>query len=366
MDYRTLIQVLKNPPSLKRPVILPDFFLDHFVVQGNLEAFIKGLRGLAEQGGGNMMGSTQMIRRGGNSTNTAAALYALGANPVLIATTDEQGKRLLESLTFGGFELSHVHTDGSLSATVSIEVEHEGRRVNLMVSDSGSASSFDFSHLDEYDLSAITDSGLVAIMNLNHNSRAYEFAKDLLGFVKTNSEAITFMDLGDPSNNPKMLVPIMRDVVSKGYVDVFGMNENESAWIAWAIDEGKSKWRDGIKDPRTWLSTAEFVSEELGVKIDLHTPFYSASIIGAHVIGYPSFPAESRVLCGAGDAWNAGDIFGILSGLDVMDRLILANAVASLYVSAGTAEHPTTNDVIEFLKRNPKTSADATKLLKLK
>lgn len=366
MDYRTLIQVLKNPPSFKHPVILPDFFLDHFVIQGKLEEFIKGLRSLAEQGGGNMLGSTQMIRRGGNSANTAAALYALGASPVLIATTDEQGKRLLQSLTSSGLDLSHVHTDGSLSATVSLEVEHEGRRVNLMVSDSGSASSFDFTQLNEADLSAIADSGLVAIMNLNHNSRAYEFTKDLLGYVRTNSEAVTFMDFGDPSNNPSMLEPIMHDVVSKGYVDVFAMNENESAWIAWAIDGHKSRWRDGIKDPETWLSTAEFVSEELSIAVDFHTPFYSASIAGGRVIGCPAFPAESRVLCGAGDAWNAGDIWGLLSGLEVMDRLVLANAVASLYVSAGTAEHPTTDDVIEFLEQNPRTSDGATKLLKLK
>ena len=47
-----------------------------------------GLRRLADQGGGNLLGNNQLIRRGGNSVNTASALFAMGIDPCLIVTTE--------------------------------------------------------------------------------------------------------------------------------------------------------------------------------------------------------------------------------------------------------------------------------------
>jgi sugar/nucleoside kinase (ribokinase family) len=70
-------------------------------------------------------------------------------------------------------------------------------------------------------------------------------------------------------------------------------------------------------------------------------------------------------VCGAGDAWNAGDIYGTLLELPAMDRLILANAVASLYVSSTSATHPQLAGIVEFLESVPSLSRDGTKLLKV-
>jgi len=54
---------------------------------------------------------------------------------------------------------------------------------------------------------------------------------------------------------------------------------------------------------------------------------------------------------GAGDAWNAGNIFGDALGLPDSCRLTLANAVAGFYVSSLTAEHPTLPKLIEFCNK---------------
>lgn len=363
---KNLLQVMKNPPPLKQAAILPDFFLDHFLIAGSFEDFINGLRTMAEQGGGNLMGTTQFVRRGGNSVNTASALHTLGVTPRLIVTTDAYGKRLLESLLDPGLSLENVHENGSLSSTVSIEVEYEGRRVNLMASDSGSAAHFAFDDLTEADLQAISDCGLVALENLNHNSEATNLARDLFEYVRSKGDAITFMDTGDPSNDPDKIIQLAKEVVSQGYVDVLSLNENESAWFAWAISGKDNKWRDTVKEPQRWLSTAQFIATEMNVQIDLHTPHFSASIRGDNVVSVPSFAVDSKILCGAGDAWSAGDIFGLLSNLETKERLMLANAVAALYVSIGTANHPSRKDVMDFLKRKPAVSAEGTKLLKLK
>ena len=68
---------------------------------------------------------------------------------------------------------------------------------------------------------------------------------------------------------------------------------------------------------------------------------------------------------GAGDAWNAGDIWGLIADIAHQDRLILANAVASLYVSSKDAQHPTKEDVILYLNSKPPLSGHGKKLLKL-
>jgi sugar/nucleoside kinase (ribokinase family) len=183
LDYARLIKALENPVDVGRPVILPDFYVDHFVIAGSFDEFIDGLTRLAKQGGGNLLGNKQFLRRGGNSVNTASALLTLGLDPVLIVTTDDHGSRILPTLVSPDLDLSHVHTDGRLSSTVSIELEHEGRRVNLMVSDSGSAADFSFSDLTEADLTAIQESNLVALLNLNHNPKAPQLAQNLFEMV---------------------------------------------------------------------------------------------------------------------------------------------------------------------------------------
>ena len=169
LNTSQLISALSTSHDVPYPVLLPDFFVDHFVLVPTLDEFIENLKALAKQGGGNLLGNEQFIRRGGNSVNTVSALLSLEIDAKLIATTDEYGKSLLKALAPDGLDLTHVHIDGRLSSTVSIETAFEGRKVNLMVSDSGSASSFKFSDLTPKDLELIKNSGLVALVNLNHN-----------------------------------------------------------------------------------------------------------------------------------------------------------------------------------------------------
>ena len=365
MDYTRLISILNSPKEVGYPVILPDFFVDHFVMIKSFDMLIDGLKGLAEQGGGNLLENQQIIRRGGNAVNTASALYALGLEPKLIVTTDVHGVSLLRALVNPELDLSHVHVDGRLSSTVSIETEYQGRKINLMVSDSGSAKEFSFSDLTDDDIKAIRGCSLIALVNLNHNLKGSELAHDLFQMVRETSNAVTFMDMGDPSGNPELVGKLIKQVISEGLVDVFGLNENEVRWVAQKLSEDTKRWHDIQSKPLDWLKAAQFISGETGVQIDLHTPFFTATINKDETTTIPSFDVESRVVCGAGDAWNAGVIYGTLLDLLPEDRLILANAVASLYVSSSDASHPTPTEIVKFLECQPALSGDGTKLLKL-
>ena len=358
------MEALRKPPQLGRPTILPDFFLDHFVVTGSLDEFIQGLRRLAEQGGGNLTGTSHLIRRGGNSVNTASALLTLGLNPCLIVKTDEQGASLLRSLVNPQLDLSHLHIDGRLSATVSIEAENRGRRVDLMVSDSGSALDFSYSDLTESDIKAILGSPLIALLCLNHNKNAPRLAEDLFSMVHSNSKALTFMDMGDPSSNPSIVEPLAKRVVSQGLVDVLGMNENEAGWFARALTGDIDSWHDTPSRPEKWLSAAQLVSHETGVRIDFHTPYFTATIEEDMITALPAFDVPVRVTCGAGDAWNAGDIFGTLAGLEAKNRLLLSNSLAAMYVSSSSAVHPTREALIQFLKGKQALSTVGSKLIR--
>ena len=152
--------------------------------------------------------------------------------------------------------------------------------------------------------------------------------------------------------------------MSKGLVDILGVNENEVSWFASAISGDRDKWRPGSLSPEEWIPAAQLVSRETGVRVDLHTPFFSATIEDVSQTMIHVFQLEPRVTCGAGDSWNAGDIYGSIHGMSVSDRLILANAVSALYVSSESAAHPTREIIISFLESSPSVSAHGSNLLK--
>jgi len=363
LDTSQLISILSNPPKVPYPVILPDFFVDHFVLVPTFEEFIENLKRLAKQGGGNILGSEQFIRRGGNCVNTASTLLALGIDSKLIVTTDECGASLLKALAPEGLDLGHIHTDGQLSSTVSIETEFEGRKVNLMVSDSGSASSFKFSDLTPTDIQLIKESGIVTLVNLNHNEDGADLAYELFKMVKESSKAITFMDIGDPSSQPNRIEPLLKRAITSGTIDVLGLNENEVGWLAWALTDHDEHWRNIANQPEEWIRGAKLISRETGVRVILHTPHFAASISGDDVVSAPTFQVETNIVCGSGDAFNAGLIYGLLLDLQNIDQLILANAVAALYISSTDSNPPSRNELLQFLKSKPVMSSSGTKLL---
>lgn len=362
LDYSQIISKLSKAPRVRYPVILPDFFVDHFVLVPTLEEFIEDIRKLAHQGGGNLLGSEQFIRRGGNCVNTASALFALGIDSKLIVTTDEYGKSLLEALAPSGLDLSHIHTDGQLSSTVSLETEFEGRKVNIMVSDSGSASDFKFTDLSSADIQLIENSGLVALVNLNHNKHGADLAHDLFKKVKESTRAITFMDIGDPSGNSELVEPLLKKAIKSGNLDILGLNENEVGWLSWALT-GQEHWLNIVNNPTDWIKGAKLISQETGIRVILHTPHFAASIVGDTVVSVPAFKVETKIACGSGDAFNAGLIYGLLLDLDHIEQLILANTVAAIYISSQDSNHPSKGAVIHFLKSKPVVSSNGNKLL---
>jgi len=323
-----LQEKLVEKPGFK-VVAMPDFFLDYILAfPGKLDQMTGAMVDVAGRGGGNLLGWKHLIGRGGNASNFSAQLSKLGVVVVPVIETDEFGRIALAQF-LKDVDLSHVTTTGTLSRTLAFEAEHFGKRVNIMASDPGSLSSFGPEKLAEKDREVIRQADFVCVFNWNQNLKGTELAEEVFQTAKNEGKGVTFFDPGDPTSRASEIPMLNEQVLSKGLVDVLSVNENELTQLASAVSEKTDGFEGEEENP---LFQAASVFSMLGSRVDLHTPAFSATFINGQ---------RERVLCasttplkvtGAGDAWNAGDIFAQGIGLNHKERLFFANATAAAYM----------------------------------
>ena len=83
----------------------------------------------------------------------------------------------------------------------------------------------------------------------------------------------------------------------------------------------------------------------------MQTTSFSATFTGKSEVVVPTFKVKALRATGAGDAWNAGNIFADGNGLSDESRLTLGNAVAACYLSSSDGTHPTREELARFLKK---------------
>jgi len=323
---------------------MPDFFLDYILAfPGKLDEMTGAMVDVAGKGGGNLLGWKHLVGRGGNASNFSAQLSTLGVNVVPVIETDEFGKVALTQF-LRDVDLSHVTTSGSLSRTLAFEAEHTGRRVNIMASDPGSLSSFGPEKLIEKDRQLIREADFVCVFNWNQNLKGTELAEEVFQIVKNEGKGVTFFDSGDPTSRAGEIPRLNERVLSRGLVDVLSVNENELTQLASAVSEKTDGFEGEEKNP---LFQTASVFSMLGSRVDLHTPSFSATFIDGQ---------RERVLCsratpfkvtGAGDVWNAGDVFAQGMGLGHRERLIFANATAAAYLRKPDLEPCSLTDILD-------------------
>lgn len=318
-------------------VLLPDFFIDHFLTLDDFEKNSAKIENIYRQGGGNLPNISQKIIQGGNSTNTALALARLGIKSHLICRTDEFGLHLLKYfLEKHGVDLSRVKTDGKVAITTAMEFGNN--HTNVMIGDAGSVSDFSFDCLDEKDLELISNSDLLCLTTWNLNNQGTMLAKKVFEFAKKNNTK-TFFDTGDPSSKKNEKSDLFENVLNDENLDIFGLNENEL--IHFAGIEAKSE--------EDLVNAARNLKGRIHARVDLHTADFMCTI-NENCIVVPT-PEVHNIFraTGAGDAWNAGNIFAELLGFADDERLLFASCVAGCYISSAEAIHPSLDNVINFL-----------------
>jgi len=329
----------KNKLSKKHIVLLPDFFVDHFLYFNEFEEDITKIKNIYKQDGGNIPGITQKIHQGGNAANTALALSRLGLNTHLICRTDKFGLYLLEYfLGRNGVDLSSIKTDGRLAITTAFEFGKD--HTNIMIGDTGSVSDFSFDILTEKDKELISKSDMLCVTNWTLNKMGTELALKAFKFAK-KFNIKTYFDTGDPSSRKNEIKNLINKVLTNIDLDILGLNENELCYYS------------GIKINTVGdaLKAVNLLKKKIDARIDLHTANFACST-NKNCIVIPTIKIKKIFRStGAGDAWNAGNIFADLLGFEDDERLFFANSVAGYYISSKEPIHPNLEKIIGFISK---------------
>ena len=348
----------KLKPKPLNVVVMPDFFLDRFVSwNGDVRQFSRSILEVAKRKGGSIDNVTQTEFRGGNSVNTAATLAVLGVNVFPIVYTSKLGLNLLKlHLQPLNIDLSYVKADGNASITTALEFMHRKEKVNVMLRDLGALEKFGPSNLTERDFALLEKTGYVCVFNWAGTRRhGTELAKTVFHHVKTKGMGKTYYDTADPLPNKLEIPRLVKEVlVRPNLIDVLSLNENEAITYAkQVVPKQTAKIQQQHKSMTiTTKECTRILAGKLASRIDLHTTTYSATFIKNKNTVVPAFKVKVLRATGAGDAWNAGNIYADANDFPVDLRLTFANAVAAYYLSSPTGEHPQLHQLRKFLEKS--------------
>lgn len=332
---------------------MPDFFIDRFVTfAGSVNEFSKVIAEVAGRRGGNIHGVKQMELRGGNAANTSAALATLDVKVFPMITTDPLGFQLLQFyLSPLDVDLYHVKISGEAGLTTALELTNRKEKVNIMLGNVGSLQDFGPDDLTEEDFELIADADYVCVFNwASTHSHGTELARKVFEHVRESGKGKTYYDTGDPTPNKDAISRLLKNVLKCDLVDIFSVNENEAFQYASRVDN-KARGLKRLNHLDAAKECARTLAKQLSCRVDLHTSAFSGSFAQDNEVVVPSFPVQGLRSTGAGDSWNAGNIYGDAHKFPDSCRLTMANAVAAYYISSPSAQHPTLPKLIEFCQK---------------
>jgi len=332
-----MLENLQNLNIVGSVVVLNDFFLDRIIKIQNIVT-LYDLISKKSQLGGSIRGIPQTDLKGGNATNVAYALARLGAPVSLITIANKSCSHILHE-TFSEFlNCSLFLIDGNPGRTTSLEFSNNGLPVNIMLSDLGDNENFGPEKLGQKEQTVIQNADAIIVTNWASNEKGTELSK----YVFSKSmKSLHFLDPADIQSRPGEFKEAILELSSN--LDSLCLNENECNILLKQFDLGI------VSNEEETKKLVSSLSEKTSVTIDLHTLNGAFWSNGKEVEFVKSFPAEVKFVTGAGDVWDAANILGYLAGLEAKERLLFANAAASLYVGSLNGMPPTMQEVLSIL-----------------
>ena len=332
-----MLEKLQNLNIVGSVVVLNDFFLDRIINIQNIVT-LYDLISKKSQYGGSIRGISQTDLKGGNATNVAYALARLGIPVSLITIANKSSSHLLYD-SFSEFPNSSLYViDGNPGRTTSFEFSNNGKVVNIMLSDLGDNENFGPEKLGQKEQDVIQNADAIIITNWASNEKGTELTK--FAFEKS-TKSLHFLDPADIQSRSGEFKEAIIDLASN--LDSLCLNENECNILLSQYDLDKVSEKD---DTKKLISD---LSEKTSVSIDLHTSFGAFWSNGKETEFVKSFPTEVKFVTGAGDVWDAANILGYIAGLEPKDRLLFANATASLYIGNQNGIPPTMQEVLSLI-----------------
>jgi sugar/nucleoside kinase (ribokinase family) len=350
-----LLRFLSGVSKKTSAVVMPDFFLDRLItLKQTPSEFAEAIEDVAKRKGGSIDQVSQTDLRGGNAVNTASALAALGVKVTPIVCTNKLG---LQQINFYlkplGVDTSHVKVLDKASLTTALELEGAEGRANVMLRDLGSLADFGPADLSDSDFESIRNADYVCVFNWagtrNHGT---ELAEKVFQTAKSRGKGKTYFDTADPNPNRGKIPELIETVLKSRLVDVLSLNENEAVTYVTQLKEDFRAEHDKLRFDELAMESARFLANQFSARIDLHTTSFSATLAGKSEVVVPALKVKALRATGAGDAWNAGNIFADGNGMSDECRLTLANAVAACYLFNPEGAHPTSEQLTNFLKKH--------------
>ena len=105
------------------------------------------------------------------------------------------------------------------------------------------------------------------------------------------------------------------------------------------------------KTQEEMITAAVLLKKKIPARIDLHTSLFSCSIRNTSIVVPTMSLSTVYRSTGAGDAWNAANLFADLLGFADDERLLFANMFAGHYISSPDVVHSTIDMLINFIKK---------------
>jgi ribokinase len=271
------------------------------------------------------------LERGGSATNCACVASSLGLGTVLLCKlpSDELGQWLRNRVETHGVDVRSPKSERNAGITVAL-TEKSGKR--SFVTYRGTNTDFT---MDNIDFGAIKSSRHLHYAGFWIVERLHgEPSKKILGYAKEHKLS-TSLDLGwDFYGWSKKRRKLVYDLLP--HVDTIFLN--------------KAEIRSLTATRNTRLAVNSLFKAGVS-RIMLHLGKQGSKIYEKkQSVDIPSIPCEPRNTTGAGDAYAAAFIYGMLKGHNIRRAATLASACASLYISHDPGYVPTLVEVNKMVK----------------
>ena len=278
--------------------------------------------------GGESIASKMVISPGGAAANVAVALARLGFKVGFIGALgkDVIGKFLYDDLTRENVDVSSIVWKDEFSGVMSIAVTRNGERTIMGFRGANKLLSPKDVKKDYVISSKIVFISGYALLEESQRSAALE----VIGLARKSNVKI-FIDVCEPLANYGALE--LSKIIGKIYCMFLNLREF------------KILFRDNKSSIETFLEKySEIIVIKMGKK-------GAEALTSKFKVKVPAFNVKVIDTTGAGDAFDAGFIAGLLKNMSLKDSLVLANALAAWKCQGCGARHlPRLYELREFLR----------------
>jgi len=283
---------------------------------------------------------------GGFTPNTGRVLAFLGLRPTLVGL---YGREKIDAAFDEFKDNCNLVSLGDSAVTLVFEFSNG----KVLLSDLKSVANYTWKDFvgafSERELTEMFTG--VDIVGLGYWSLTPDFDNFLKGMVSRYREIAPprrmFFDFADIKKKSKESLfeslALIREF-NKSIPMTMSLNEHEGADLL-------SKFGLSCREePGSMISALTTVRKEIGIdELVIHTPHFAVGSTAAEGEGVATQDFQTNVIrtAGAGDSFNGGYLAASLGNLGLEDRLMIANAATSFFVSHATA--PTKTEFIEQL-----------------